>query len=961
MKIKLSLALLAYVTATFSSFSNEVVAPEDEANISISQSVHYVLGDDREYGKTSFQVIPSGPQELFQVSFTGDGQQKLTLNKKDSDDRFAQFLFKTQDGAPQIDRFELAFSNLKELHLGGTYGAVELSNNNGSSLFSITDIGGNVSLDNNVIEYGSNSADALISLHSAGNNTIAISNIQGTLSISGNTKESGAGQSGLGLLIYGYSRTGNVDNLIRIHHVLGGIDVRNNEFYEGQGVIAIFNDVQEGSAVIDVNDISGGIRFVGNKGEFSYGTCFSAGCKTAWGENTYSGNAAIRLSNIRGGILFQDNSAYAGAAFFVNGTESSLSIAGIDGSVSFIGNHADLFGGAIYFETGSVSDDNVLSIRQVNGDVLFENNSATVLGGAICSSAPTEDEYGYPTAPANARIILSADGGNIIFQKNTMYFNGDVPIANAILADGEHMVDLGAAEGRRIAFYDPIVIQDGENASSVHFNREESQQGEILFSGKDYLDDSHDAANYTSTLTGNAFQYGGTVHLEQKAALELINYTQLGGELMMGRNTSLKAAGDVSLKTLTLDLTRTGKAASIVAAGPVSADQVGAYASASDIVAGEVVFTIKADSFGGILDQTGNHQIDMRDGQGMNCLLEMNWKLDEQGTLVFTTGSVVEKGVIAELKGSHVANSMLSTASTLRSFSWTGLEQLNTARFLSPLKSNVWTSGLGDFQMQRTKGGIEGFDYQGGGFAVGGDYRLSDQWLGGIAYGYTSGRNISREYQATNKQNANMGLLYAGRRISLHGGQALAVTGSVAFGSNDNKLTSVTSGGQNSSGSWTNRAWNGAVKAAWELPVCKHTVLTSHIGLEYTDVIQEAFTESGKMARRFDRGHYRNLALPVGLSLTQTLALGGMPWSHTVSLEYLPDVYRSNAGTHARLINNGYAWGVDGSKPARQGVRAGISGRLQITDNWSAYGSYQVEARSNLVNQHVMLGTGYSF
>ena len=86
-----------------------------------------------------------------------------------------------------------------------------------------------------------------------------------------------------------------------------------------------------------------------------------------------------------------------------------------------------------------------------------------------------------------------------------------------------------------------------------------------------------------------------------------------------------------------------------------------------------------------------------------------------------------------------------------------------------------------------------------------------------------------------------------------------------------------------------------------------------------------------------------------------------MPWSHTVSVEYLPDVYRSNAGTHARLIGSGYTWGVEGSKPARQGVRAGISGRLQVTDNWSAYGSYQVEARDNFVNQNVVLGAGYSF
>lgn len=61
------------------------------------------------------------------------------------------------------------------------------------------------------------------------------------------------------------------------------------------------------------------------------------------------------------------------------------------------------------------------------------------------------------------------------------------------------------------------------------------------------------------------------------------------------------------------------------------------------------------------------------------------------------------------------------------------------------------------------------------------------------------------------------------------------------------------------------------------LPVGRNLVLTPHIGVEYTDVVQEAFTESGEMARRFDRGHYRNLALPVGLSLTQGLTLAACP------------------------------------------------------------------------------------
>lgn len=95
----------------------------------------------------------------------------------------------------------------------------------------------------------------------------------------------------------------------------------------------------------------------------------------------------------------------------------------------------------------------------------------------------------------------------------------------------------------------------------------------------------------------------------------------------------------------------------------------------------------------------------------------------------------------------------------------------------------------------------------------------------------------SREYRAVNRQNTNMGLLYAGWRLPLDTkGQALSITTAASFSSSSNRLSSVSTEGQNSSGSWTNQAWEGTVKAAWNLPVGKNLVLTPYIGMEYTDV-----------------------------------------------------------------------------------------------------------------------------
>ena len=877
---------------------------------------------------TGTQVQDTKITEEYAVHYDGQGVYALDFVQKENEEGNGSFF---QLKSTSSSSLSLSFSNLSHLGFSGAgaempaswLGPVSLQNL-GDARFTIENVSGDVSfsdfsggkIQESLVYVWSQRADGDTEA------TIRIADVSGKLSISRNSATDRSDMFvSVGFVARVSPREEGISNaLINLSNIGDGIEISDNTKGGSAGYAGLLATVNTGLGLssITIDSISGGIKVTNNKTS-DMGIFFSMAGSQQWNPPNHelvSGVAAMKITNVQGGILFENNSAYGSGGLMLLARQCLLEISGINGDVLFLGNSSSVGAGAIY-----------------------------------CSPDAREND------PARSEVRLSADGGNIIFAGNK---NTEQNVANAMLIGKNTDVCLNAAAGRMIAFYDPIEIDDDGNTSIVHLNEGAESQGEILFSGRDYAD-SDNAANYTSTLTGDAFQYNGTVRLDQRAALQLVNYVQEGGTLTMGRQTSLSASGNVSLKTLTLDLTLSGEPASITAAGSASANQVNVYAPSSAVTPGETVLTITADSFGGILQETGDHRVSMWNDQGMNLVLEMNWELNDEGALVFTTGNIVEEGVIAELQGSNIANSMLSSAASLRSFTGTGLEHLDTARFLSPLKSNVWTSGLGDFQMQRTKGGIEGFDYQGGGFAVGGDYRLGQHWLGGVAYGYTSGKNISREYQATNRQNTNMGLIYTGWRLPMDKGQALTVTAAAGFGSTDNHLSSVTSGGQNSSGSWTNRAWEGTVRAAWDLPVGRNLVLTPHIGVEYTDVVQEAFRESGEMARRFDRGHYRNLSLPVGLSLTRGLTLGGMPWSHTVSVEYLPDVYRSNAGTYARLVGNGYGWGVEGSKPARQGVRAGISGRLQVTNNWSAYGSYQVEARDSLVNQRVMLGVGYSF
>ena len=986
MYLRLPLPLFSFLLSVITAEANS--APSDGSDIDVTQSVSYQIETDTAYEQSRFLVKPADGITELSLSFAGNDTQTLTFNRQSQNN--SQIFF--PDANSTLERFSLIFSNLKELRFEG--GSVLRPTDSGNAAHTdiasvtIQDIQGDVLMENCTLSAPTVVANSgIISINAKDEGSIFIGNITGKLSISNNTSSGGNTNCGFGLFVRSIEMTDATDTVIEIANVQGGIEVCNNEvngtYKENMGMLAIDNPTLNGESHILLHDIQGGILFENNNlnNVGSRGSCIALGhVQRVTSDNIRASDGFLHISNIEGNVIFRNNEAGLGGALYMAVRDLSLDIKNINGNVEFTGNRAtddETGGGAVYLYTGRASGNSIFSITKVYGDVIFENNTTAGFGGAILSDSRGTAMKSEPTG-TGMRMVLHADYGDIVFRGNMMKDSlgeNKLAIANSIYAIGDHALEFGAQTGRKIAFYDPVYVYASSD-STIDFNKEEGQNGKILFSGEywmnsDYADQDYSQSsldNYTSNLKGiDAVQHRGTVHLACKAALDVKSYTQYSGELMMGRDTRLLSAGDVTLETLTVDLASAGTSPGLIQAesGTVSVSNFAVFGSKSDIIPGAIVLSIRADSYEGILKEINTSAITMKDGLGMEYVVNAAWELagtGEQGALSLSLVDIVEEGVIGELQGSNVANSMISSASTLNAFTGAALNHLNEVRFLSPLKSNVWTSGLGDFQMQRTKNGIEGFDYQGGGFAVGGDYKLGEQWLGGVAYGYTSGKNISREYKAVNRQNTNMGLLYAGWRLPLDNkGQALTVTAAAGFSSSDNLLSSASAEGQNSSGSWTNQAWEGTVWVAWNLPVGKNLVLTPYIGMEYTDVTQEAFGETGEMARRFDRGHYRNLALPLGLSLTQGMSLGSMSWSHTVSLEYLPDVYRSNAETHARLLSRDYAWKAAGSKPARQGVRASIFGRLQMTDNWSAYAHYQVEARDSFVNQRVMLGLGYSF
>ena len=186
------------------------------------------------------------------------------------------------------------------------------------------------------------------------------------------------------------------------------------------------------------------------------------------------------------------------------------------------------------------------------------------------------------------------------------------------------------------------------------------------------------------------------------------------------------------------------------------------------------------------------------------------------------------------------------------------------------------------------------------------------------------------------------------------------MTGTAGYGWTDNKMNSFHTGGR-SHGKWTNETLFGTFTGKWSRRVNETVAMEVMLGLEYTDVTQEAFTETGWDARRFEKGRLKNLSVPVGVGLTHRSELKDREWINSAMVSYVPDVYRRNPSAQAERLLNGYRWEAEGTSPDRNGVRVNVNSALQLNARWRMYAGYEFEGRSKATAHRFNAGVSYAY
>lgn len=320
--------------------------------------------------------------------------------------------------------------------------------------------------------------------------------------------------------------------------------------------------------------------------------------------------------------------------------------------------------------------------------------------------------------------------------------------------------------------------------------------------------------------------------------------------------------------------------------------------------------------------------------------------------------------ILPELAGEMTMNSMWSTRSNMQAMSSAALGQVGINRHRIGHAWNYWAQGLGDFDMHRSSGNRDGFDYHGYGYAVGADRRFNDDnCVLGVAFGSLYGTSKSRSYVANIDQTSSVGMVYGSWLKEFDKKNVLDVTGSAAYGVTSNRLHTYYSDGQLSGGKWHNNAVRLTMNAEWMHDLGNNWTYSAFLGAEYDDVTQKSFSETGDRPRHFGEGKLRNLALPVGMGISKQYGFSdGKVWMHSLRAAYLPDVYRKNpSATATRLTADGYSWTAHGLNVARNAARLEYDTRLIINPEWSVYAGYAIELRKDAVYHNVNLGVSASF
>lgn len=341
--------------------------------------------------------------------------------------------------------------------------------------------------------------------------------------------------------------------------------------------------------------------------------------------------------------------------------------------------------------------------------------------------------------------------------------------------------------------------------------------------------------------------------------------------------------------------------------------------------------------------------------------LSLSWTGDSLNFAGTLNSSVVMD--ILSPEGSRLANVLWSNTRSLSTFSQLATSQLNS---IHAGATNIWGSGFGDFTSASNAGSVSGFDYQGGGYAMGIDHGFKvhqkDRVTAGLAFGQSFGSHQSNDTLLNIHQRGVMAALYSRYAKNVSEKQSWDLTGSFAYGDTDNwGMVGLEAGNGAPRHTWNSEAFSADLMFRWRSKISDSATLTPFVGISYIYGSQENITLQGNSSERsFTDSSLQRWVVPVGLEYSRlTTFSNGQKLLSFMSLAYQGDVARNDASVKMNVL--GAPSKVKGTQPGRSAFVLNTGCQWAITPQWSASAAYNLELRSEMTQQSVTATLSYSF
>ncbi len=279
--------------------------------------------------------------------------------------------------------------------------------------------------------------------------------------------------------------------------------------------------------------------------------------------------------------------------------------------------------------------------------------------------------------------------------------------------------------------------------------------------------------------------------------------------------------------------------------------------------------------------------------------------------------------------------------------------------------ATMWMQGFGQAAEQDRRDGIDGYDADTYGLAVGIDSaNVMDQATVGVALSYAN-TDVDSKNANTTKTDVDS------YQVSLYGDYDISeqtyLTGTLAYAWNDNEQTRHNVGGVSgltAEGDFDSNQYIAYAEVGRDYAVANDTTFTPYVLAHYQHISIDDYTETGAGGANLNVNSDDLDIFELGLGAQVAWDLDGANGSKmrpALSVGYRHDLIGDAVDTTSTLAGGGAAFETSGLEPAQGTFDAGASISYAMDNNWEFTADYSYEVKSDYSAHTGSLRAGYKF